>query len=148
MSDATTNTETETPMPKPSIFVLGPSIDNAIEPFPVVTPEAPQATGRREIAFDSQPTSPGGTVNLVLKPPLQPDDVLPINVYAFFFQPVESVPAPSDRTTDFFFKSGAPSGSIHIGAADADGKLNIKVSGVKPSLQPYFVQSILEFLGN
>ena len=90
---------------------------------------------------------PGGTVNLVLQPPLHADDVLPINVYAFFYQPVESVPALADRTADFFFKSGAPSGSIHIGAADADGNLVISVPGVKPSLQPYFVQTVLEFVG-
>ena len=133
---------------KPSIYVLGPSLDNVIEPVPIVDPTPIAQPGKRQIGFHpTTPTVPGGTVNLVLQPPLHSDDVLPINVYAFFHQPVESVPALADRTADFFFKSGAPSGSIHIGAADADGNLVISVPGVKPSLQPYFVQTVLEFVG-
>ena len=135
-------------VPKPSIFVLGPSLDNVIEPFPATVPVTAPAAGKRQIGFDpATPTSPGGIVNLILQPPLDPDDVLPINVYAFFVQPIESVPAIGDRTPNFFFKSGAASGSIHVGAADADGKLVVAVAGVKPSLQPYFVQTILEFTG-
>ena len=142
-------TPEETPVAaKPSLFILGPSLDNVIEPVPVTDPTPAVQPGKRSIGFHpTTPTVPGGTVNLVLQPPLHPDDVLPINVYAFFHQPVESVPAPADRTPDFFFKSGAASGSIHIGAADAAGNLVVSVPGVKPSLQPYFVQTVLEFGG-
>lgn len=136
------------PAAKPSIFVLGPSLDNVIEPVPVTVPTPAPVAGKRQIGFHpTTPTTPGGNVNLVLQPPLHPDDVLPVNVYAFFHQPVESVPAAADRTPDFFFKGGAASGSIHIGAADAAGNLAIAVPGVKPSLQPYFVQTVLEFTG-
>jgi hypothetical protein len=128
-----------------SVFVLGPSLDDGIEPEPVAVPDAPAVPGRRQIVFDTPPTSPGGNVHLKLVPPAHPDDVLPINVYAFFVQPVASVPAPADRTPDWFFKSGAPSSSIHIVAADEAGAFTIAVAGVKPSLQPYFVQTVLEF---
>lgn len=131
---------------KPTVFVLGPFLDNVIEPVPVtVDTVAPTVPGRRQISFDDPATVPGGIVNMQLLPPLNPGDVLPINVYVFFVQPVESVPAVADRTPDWFFKSGSPSGSIHIGAADAAGKFSLAAAGVKPSLKPYFVQSVLEF---
>src|SRR4051812_36848623 len=107
-------------IPMPSVFVLGPALDNVIEPV-AVEPDKPAEAGRRQISFRDPATLPGGNVNLQILPPLHPDDVLPINVYAFFVQPVASVPAPADRTPDWFFKSGAPSGSIHVGAADENG---------------------------
>ena len=136
-------------MPK-SIFILGPSLDNVIEPIPVPTadPTAPSGPGRRQVSFRDPSTAPGGNVNLQILPPLHPDDALPINVYAFFVQPVSGVPAPADRTPDWFFRSGAPNSSLHIGAADADGAFTIGVPGVEPSLDPYFVQVVLEFQGS
>lgn len=137
------------PAAKPSVYVLGPSLDNVIEPVPATEPTTTATPGKRQIGFHpTTPTTPGGNVHLVLQPPLNPGDVLPINIYAFFHQPVEAVPALADRTPDWFFKSGAASGSIHIGAADSAGNLSVAVGGVKPSLQPYFVQTILEFLGS
>lgn len=131
---------------QPSIFVLGPSLDHVIEPglsgIAVV-----QVAGKRGVTFQDPPTKPGGKVLLKLSPFLNPGDVSPLNVYAFFVQPVESVPAPADRTPEWFLKSGAPSGSIHVGAADADGLISLTVAGVKPSLSPYFVQTVLEYPG-
>lgn len=136
----------ETPIvPPPTVFILGPSLDGVIEPIPVVAPTGMTFPGRRQVAFAAPPTTPGGNVHLTLLPPLLPTDKLPLSVYAFFVQPVETVPAPADRAPDWFFKSGAPSGSIHIGIADANGNFTIPVAGVKPSLLPYFVQVVLEF---
>jgi hypothetical protein len=129
----------------PTVFVLGPALDNVIEPFPGAVDTGVIVPGRRQIQFDTPPTTPGGNVHLKLAPAVNPEDVLPINVYAFFVQPVSSVPAGADRTADWFFKSGAPNSSIHIGAADATGAFTIPVSGVKPSLQPYHVATVLEF---
>jgi hypothetical protein len=134
------------PMPS-SVFVLGPALDNVIEPVPATVPDA-VAPGRRQIAFDTPPTSPGGRVNLTILPPVHPDDKIPLNVYAFFVQPVESVPAPADRTPDWFFKSGSPHGFAPVsgGAVGPDGRFVVAAPGVQPSLQPYFVQTILEFV--
>ncbi len=129
----------------PKVFILGPHLDHVIEPEPVPIPSPLLVPGRRQVRFDAPPTTPGGNVHLVLEPPLHPEDKLPVNIYAFFVQPVESVPPPEQRTPEWFFKSGAPSGSIHVEAADEDGKFQVVVPGVKPSLQPYFVQTILEF---
>ena len=138
------------PAAKPSVFVLGPSLDNVIEPVPATTTPDATTPGKRQIAFHpTTPTTPGGNVHLVLQPPLNPGDVLPINVYAFFHQPVEEVPAVADRTPDWFFKSGAKSGSVHISTADpTTGDFTVPVSGVQPSLKPYFVQTVLEFQGS
>lgn len=130
----------------PTKFLLGPSLDNVIEPGLSGVAVA-QVAGLRSVLFDTVPTKPGGQVFVRLQPPLNPGDVMPVNVYAFFVQPVSSVPALADRTTDFFFKSGAPSQSIHSGAADATGLISLTVAGVKPSLNPYFVQIILEYPG-
>lgn len=129
---------------KASIFVLGPFIENVTEPFPL--PVVATAAGRRQLGLQVPPTTPGGNVHLVLLPPLDPGDVLPLNVYAFFVQLNDGDLIPTDP--DWYFKSGAPSGSIHIGAADADGRFTVAVTGVKPSLQPYFVQTILEFVAS
>lgn len=127
-----------------TVFVLGPALDSVIEPI-AVEPLKKAEKGQRQISFRDPATRPGGNVDLQILPPLNPDDVLPLNVYAFYVQPAESVPAPDKRTPDWFFKSGAPSGSIHVGAADSDGAFTIAVPGVKPSLQPYFVATVLEF---
>lgn len=132
--------------PVASVFILGPSLGDVIEPFPVAAPTAVETPGRRQISFDTPATIPGGRVQLQLLPPLAPGDVLPLNIYAFFVQPAASVPTDATKTPDWFFKSGAPSGSIHAGAADtATGKFTITVAGVKPSLEPYHVQTVLEF---
>lgn len=127
------------------MFVLGPFLDNVIEPL--VEGVVPPVAGFRGIAFGEPPTSPGGNVHVKLLPAVSPGDANPTNLYAFFVQPVASVPSLADRTADWFFKSGSPSGSIHVGAADSDGALTIAVAGVAPSLQPYFVQTVLEYPG-
>lgn len=123
-----------------SVYVLGPALDNVTEPEPVTIPATP---GRRQIMFADPATAPGGRVNLKLVPPANPADALPINVYAFYLNPPSAVPPAEQRTPDWFFKSGAPNGSVHIGAADADGAFAVQVPGVKPGV--YFVQTILEF---
>lgn len=129
---------------KPSIFILGPSLSSVFEPMPdAPTPVA--LPGRRQVSFRDPATTPGGNVNLQVLPPVAPEDVLPINVYAFFVQPISSVPDAETRTPEWFFASGAASGSIHIGAADANGAFTVTAQGVKPSLDAYFVQIVLEF---
>lgn len=143
------STEEIIPVPKPSIFILGPALSSVFEPMPIpIDPNAPGLPGRRQVSFRDPATTPGGNVNLQLLPPATPEDVLPINVYAFFVQPISSVPDAEARTPDWFFKSGAASGSIHIGAADANGAFTVTAQGVKPSLDPYFVQVVLEFQGS
>jgi hypothetical protein len=129
----------------PSEFVLGPSLDNVIEPIPGAVPVVPAVKGRRQVAFQTPPTLPGGKVFVAFTPAADPADVLPVNVYAFFCQPVASVPPPEQRAPDWFFKNGLASTSIHSQAADANGNLSLTVPGVAPSLQPYFVQIVLEF---
>ena len=124
------------------MFVLGPHLDSVIEPDRI----APPAPGQRTIEFRDPATSPGGVVHVTLLP-RQEGDAEPVNVYAFFVQPAGSVPPPAERTPEFFCRSGAPSGSIRGVESDADGLLDIRVPNVKPSLQPYFVQTILEYPG-
>jgi hypothetical protein len=128
-------------------MVLGPSLDNVIEPMPGTTPTVAPVTGRRGIQFHpTKPTQPGGIVNIQHLPAVSPSDVLPTNVHVFFTQPVSSVPAADVRTPDWFFKnSGSKSASRRSIEADADGNLAITVPNVAPSLQPYHVQTVLEF---
>lgn len=128
-----------------SVMILGPRLTAVFEPFPVPIPAPSGTIGRRQLSFRDPATLPGGIVQLQLLPPVNEGDVVPINAYAFFVQPASSVPDDSIVTPDWFFKSGAPSGSIHLGAADAEGKLDIVVPGVQPSLDPYYVQIVLEF---
>lgn len=126
-----------------SVMVLGPSFGNHIEP---VTPApAPVVPGRRSYSFKAVPTSPGGNVHLSLDPAVAAADALPINVYAFFVQPVSSVPVGEANIPDWYFASGSPNSSIHTGATAADGSLDLTVPNVKPSLQPYHVQVVLEY---
>lgn len=129
-----------------TVLILGPSLDNVIEPFPDAIPAVAAVAGKRSIAFDEPATVPGGTVRLTLQPAADPADVLPMHVYAIFLQPVESVPAAADRTPEWFFKApGALLLATDLTGVDAAGKFTITVPGVKPSLSPYFVQTILEF---
>lgn len=127
-----------------SVMILGPSLDNVIEPV-AVEPLKKAERGRRQISFRDPATTPGGIVNLQILPPLNPDDLIPINLYVFYVSPVSSVPPPAERTPEWFFKSGAPSGSIHVDAANPQGEITVAVPGVKPSLDPYFVQVVIEF---
>jgi hypothetical protein len=128
-----------------SEFVLGPSME-AYEPMPGTTPTVAPVAGRRGIKFHpTTPTQPGGIVNVQHLPATAPTDVLPTNVYAYFVQPISSVPPAETRTADWFMKSGAPSGSRRSVEADPSGNLSITVPNVKPSLQPYHVQTILEY---
>jgi hypothetical protein len=126
-----------------SVMVLGPSFANHVEPVapPTTTTQVP---GRRSFKFQPTPTSPGGNVHLQIEPAANPTDSMPTNIYAFFVQPVSSVPATEQRTPDWFFKSGAPNSSVHSATIAADGTVTVKVPGVKPSLEPYFVQTVME----
>lgn len=126
-------------------FVLGPSLDSVIEPMPGTVPVPTVVAGRRGVRFQSVPTSPGGRVNVQFLPSQQPSDALPVNVYAFFVQPVSSVPPASTRTADWFFKSKAPSSSAQSVSKDDSDNLTVAVPNVAPSLQPYFVQLVLEY---
>ena len=146
--DIQTDHDPEEPTVPKSIFVLGPSLDAVYEPFPVpVEPALPGVPHRRELSFQDAATSPGGIVNHQLLPPAYDDDVIPINAYAFFVpKATRALAGEGPLTPDFFFKSGAPVGSVHLGAADQSGSFSIAVPGVKPSLDPYLVQIVLEFL--
>lgn len=130
---------------QPTIFVLGPSLNNVFERGSMGIAVA-QVAGKRGVSFHSTtPTLPGGIVNIKLNPPLNPGDKLPINVYAFFVQPVESVPLPADLTPDWFFKSGANHGFVPV--TDTADTIPVTVKAVQPSLKPYFVQIVLEYAG-
>jgi hypothetical protein len=122
-----------------SVFILGPAIESVTEPELGMAP----TPGRRQIAFDDLPTAPGGKVFMKLLPPVQPGDATPIAVYAFYVSPPSSVPAPADRTPEWFFSSGAPNGSTPASMFGPDGTFSIQVPGVKPGV--YLCQSILEF---
>lgn len=124
-------------------FVLGPSLE-VTEPFPS-EPALAAPPGHRMVRFRDPATTPGGNVHVELEPAASPDDKIPVNIYAFFVQPVSSVPPIESRTPDWFFQSGAPNASNHIGAATESGAIDIAVPGVKPSLQPYLVQLIAEY---
>lgn len=129
----------------PTEFVLGPSLDSVIEPMPGTVPVPTVVAGRRGIRFQPVPTSPGGRVNVQFLPSQQVADALPLNVYAFFCQPVAIVPPSESRTADWFFKSGSPSSSAQSAARDSSDNLTVIVPNVTPSLQPWFVQTILEY---
>ena len=110
--------------------------------MPSVSPAV--VPGKRGITFHpATPTQPGGKVNVVLG--AKGADADPTNVYAFFVQPISLVPTGVSLTSDWFFKSGSPSGSAHISTADSSGGMQISVPGVKPSLNPYHVQTVLEY---
>lgn len=126
----------------PTVMILGPSIQHT-EPMPGVTPAADAFKGRRRVSFGATATEPGAKVNLKLEAATDPADLMPINVYAFFVQPADSVPAGS--TPDWFFKSGAPNASIHVSSADPNGLFSVIVPGVASSLAPYLVQTVIEY---
>lgn len=126
-----------------NVRVLGPYVDGVIEPDPA-TSAAPATPGRQQIIFDTPATTPGGNVFMKLVPPSTPNDIPPIMVYLFHV-PQPTVPPPATRTPEWFFASGAPNNSVHVGTADAAGKFSVVVPGVKPSLVPYHVQSIVEY---
>lgn len=125
-------------------MVLGPALSNVFEPIPGMTPPPPVA-GRRGIQFQGTPTSPGGKVNVQFLPAALPTDALPLNVYAFFVQPVSSVPTGAALIPAWFFSSGAPNSSAQSAARDPNDNLTIVVPNVAPSLQPYYVGTILEY---
>lgn len=126
-------------------FVLGPSTQHVEPEPPAVAPSV--GKGRRSVSLHpTTPTSPGGNVHFKIDPAVDPADKIPLNVYAFFVQPLESIPTGAALTCDWFFKSGAPSHSVRGSSADpTTGEGVITVPGVKPSLQPYHVQTVLEF---
>ena len=88
-----------------TIFVLGPSLNAWNKDAPAVL-----VAGRRGVEFLDPPVTVGPefeVVNLRVLPGT-PEDKLPVNVYAFFVTPHDSVPAPWDRTPEWFFGSSAP----------------------------------------
>jgi hypothetical protein len=121
----------------PTVFVLGPSLETVIEPEPV--PKA--VPGRVGIRFDEPATEPGGKVKIVLEPRQKSDDVLPLNVYAFYVNPPSSVPPAPERTPEWFFASGAPNGSVDT--SHGPEKAIIAVPNVLPGA--YHVQTVLEY---
>lgn len=125
-------------------MVLGPSLSNVFEPIPGMGPPPPVA-GRRGIQFQASATTPGGRVNVQFLPAVLPNDALPLNVYAFFVQPVSSVPVGAALAPAWFFSSGAPSSSAQSASRDPNDNLTVVVPNVAPSLQPYFVQTVLEY---
>lgn len=127
-----------------SVLVLGPYVDNVIEPDPTTTPTAPATPGRQQIIFDDPATAPGGQVFLKLVPPSAPGDAPPINIHIFHV-PTPLVPALADRTPEWFLTSVHPTNHVNAGTAGADGKLKVVVAGVKPSLVAYHVQSVIEY---
>jgi hypothetical protein len=120
----------------PNVFVLGP----ALELYDVPQQAMAAPPGRRMVKFASTPILPGEIVNLDFLPPEGYNDQLPVNIYAFFVSPPDRVPPQAERTTDWFFRSGAPSGSISPTNGVA---CTIAVPNVSPGLN--FVQVILEF---
>jgi hypothetical protein len=114
---------------QPTIFVFGPSLTT-------YTVAAAAPVGDPAIV-------PGEIVNLVFTPAASPADALPVNAYAFFVPEATALPTGDALTPDWFFKSGAVSGSIHV---VNDGPVAIPVSGVPAGV--YFVQTILEFPSN
>lgn len=132
-----------------SVFVLGPYLDNVIEPMPVIQTPA-VGVGYQAVAFDTPATEPGGVVHVVLQPKTNPSDLTPINIYCFFVQPVSAVPTDSSKTPQWFFTPPVgvvtfnSSSSMHTAGLAADGKMTITVPGLKPSLDPYYLQVILE----
>ena len=130
-----------------TVFLLGPSNDNVIEPVAgaTATPASTATPGYRQIEFDDTPTSQGGIVNLVLQDAVNDGDLMPSTVHAVYVQPVGSVPAAASRTPEWFFQNGTANGATNPANAGDDGTFSIKVHGVKPSAQPYFVQTILEY---
>ena len=60
----------------------------------------------------------------------------------FFYQPVQNVPPPDQRTPDWFFKYADAHGLTPI---YSEAPFSVTAQGLRPSLQPYFVQTGLEF---
>ncbi len=122
-----------------SVFLLGPSLANVIEPEPV-----PATPGRVGIEFQATPTTPGGHVHIKLLDAAE-GDVFPVNVYAFYINPPSDVPAFAERTHEWFFKSAAPTGVAMIHSPSSGEAYTIDVAGVLPGA--YFLQTVLEFQG-
>ena len=119
-----------------TVFVLGPSLENVIEP-----PAVPVSPGRRGVEFGVPATSPGGIVHLVLAAVVVATDALPVNVYAFYCHPPSGVPVGDERTPDWFFKNAGANGSVATGHAPE--AFDIVVPGVLPGV--YHVQIVLEY---
>lgn len=135
-------------------LVLGPSFDNHIEAVGGAQAVLPPTPGRRGIAFHpNRPSSPGGNAHLVLQPASGPNDALPVNVHAFFVQPLSEVPPLAQRTPDWFFSGGGQNKAVkahgfipfHAGTTDEGGNFTVTAPGVTPSLQPYLIQTVLEY---
>lgn len=116
------------------VFVLGPALELVVEPEPSPVPPS----GRMGIEFGGTPTQPGGIVNVRL---VRGDGAMPVNVYACFVSPPDSVPPKDSRTPDWFFGCGCPIGSAPVHADSTD--ITIQVPGVEPGA--YFVQTICEY---
>jgi hypothetical protein len=123
-----------------NIFVLGVSIHH-LEPLPPPA-SVPAVAGRRVVSFGTPATAPGGFVNVVIDPATTLGDIAPINVWAAF---VPLALVPPTPTVEFFFDPANVYGSAPGSAADAYGNLSLQIAGVKPSLDVYLCQLILEY---
>jgi hypothetical protein len=130
-----------------NVFVLGPSIA-VTEPTPGAPVAADVMAGRRRVVFDDPPTRVGGQVNLKFISGT-PEDVPPINLYAFYVQPPTAVPPPSDLSPDWFFASQngvtKSNGSVPISSPGPTDAVTIQVPNVVPGA--HHVQVIYEFKG-
>lgn len=119
-------------------FVLGPSIDNVVEPDPVPPPPPP---ARVSVILATPATGPGGNVYLAIDE--SAIGIRPINIYAYFV-PIEAKPIGDALVVGTFFKSSWLNAMISVpdtGPLASPGC--ITVTGVTPGI--WFVQTILEY---
>jgi len=120
-----------------NVFVMGPNVQHT-EPIPAVLP----TPGLRTVAFQTVATSPGAIAHLTLEPAVNATDVLPLNVYVVFATDFNEPAA-----AQYYLDGSAPFTVVPITVADpATGNFDVTVAGVSPSLSPYLVQVILEFI--
>jgi hypothetical protein len=122
-------------------YVLGPAIESVVEPGAV----EPTTTGRVGVVFHTTPTTPGGNVHVVLAPSTNQTDVRPQSVHAVYCMHPAQVPAPADRTAQWFLDSPFPRASSPVPQPPlpADSVITIHVPGVQPGI--HLVQTILEY---
>jgi len=115
------------------------------EPAPgAAVPDAAMA-GRRTVSFGTPPTTIGGFVHLKFDPDPDPTDLVPINIYAFFVTPPETVPATGILTAEWFFAAhpGATKVSGTWPVVDTSLPITIAVAGVVPGA--HHLQVVYEF---
>jgi hypothetical protein len=122
-----------------SIRILGPSIDNVVEPAP-----APPPTPNR-IAFllDNPPTLPGGLVNLVVPDPFGDKSLMPQVMYAVYIPKGQETALVAGGDPEAFLASSFAKGSANLNLNGTTDKYQIAVPGVAPGT--YYVQVIYEY---